>query len=603
MLQQKRLWLCLLLLVNAVLASAADSTVISLTNARKVVSNTELPPDFSQSETIALPDDWEHDQHGFYGSVWYQLRFPYKQTRHRQMAIYLSDINMNAELWLNGVLLGSGGSMYDPLSRYWHAPLMLVFSSTDLREMNDLRIHVVAYANEFGHLGVVKTGPLEAVAKQYNKDYFTKVTIHVFSGALSALYAFFMMLVWWKRKDPVFFWGALVCAFWSFSSINLYATNIPVADLLWEKIIQTSIGWIPILFFFFILRLEAVAYRRNRDGMIIVSSFIFSMLVLLSPEKQLFLISNIWHLYAMLFGVVGVVYIFYCWLRYRRYTQFLMLIAFVLIAICGVHDIFVQNQLLQNDKTLWLDYSIPVILFLIGYLIVSRFLMAVETSERLNAELESRVQRAQEKIESTYKKILLLETEQASNRERERIYRDMHDDMGAKLLSLVYKAESEEMSALARSAINDLRAIVSRKPGQKHRLSDVLEKWQQSCRRRSTEAGFQLYWKQNPVPDSVVLNSEYERHLQRIQSEVLTNIIKHSKGNRISVTVMYRFNCLYCSVQENGDYSRLQDWQEGRGISNIRHRVAQMSGRVHWWVKSVSAGGVSWLIPLSEAAG
>ena len=48
--------------------------------------------------------------------------------------------------------------------------------------------------------------------------------------------------------------------------------------------------------------------------------------------------------------------------------------------------------------------------------------------------------------ESDYEKILLLETEQASNHERERIYRNLHDDMGSKLLSLVY--ETENMAAL-----------------------------------------------------------------------------------------------------------------------------------------------------------
>ena len=40
--------------------------------------------------------------------------------------------------------------------------------------------------------------------------------------------------------------------------------------------------------------------------------------------------------------------------------------------------------------------------------------------------------------------------EQAASQERERIYSDLHDDLGAKLLSLVYRAESPVQADLAR---------------------------------------------------------------------------------------------------------------------------------------------------------
>jgi len=48
--------------------------------------------------------------------------------------------------------------------------------------------------------------------------------------------------------------------------------------------------------------------------------------------------------------------------------------------------------------------------------------------------------------------------QQGMNDERQRITSDIHDDLGAKLLSLVYKSESKEQRTLARQAINDLRA-------------------------------------------------------------------------------------------------------------------------------------------------
>ena len=55
--------------------------------------------------------------------------------------------------------------------------------------------------------------------------------------------------------------------------------------------------------------------------------------------------------------------------------------------------------------------------------------------------------------------------EQAASQERERIYSDLHDDLGAKLLSLVYRAESPVQADLARAILQDLRDVVTRSRG------------------------------------------------------------------------------------------------------------------------------------------
>ncbi len=582
------------------LDTAETEPVLSLTDAEKNISNSIVPPDFQDAEVVVLPDKWQHDEDGFYGSVWYRIPYPVDKKITQQQAIYLPHVNMNAEVWLNETRLGSGGSMQAPVSRYWHSPLMFVFSPSDIQQENYFFIRVVAYANEFGLLGSVQVGARDEIDEIYRKTFFSTVTIHIISGAMAGAYALFMALVWWQRRDPVFFWAGLVCAIWSVSSMNLYVTNPPVAELWWEKLMQITMGWIPLLFFFFIIRIDGVTYKKVFDKIILWSACTINILILLTTTSHLFFLSRFWHIYAMFFGLIGVFRIFYSWLHYRRNTQLAMVFAFFLIAMCGLHDLFVQNHLLDNTQIFWLDYSVPIIQLLIGYLMVSRFLMAVKTAEDLNIELEDRVRSAYEKIEADYERILMLETEQASNKERERIYRDMHDDMGGKLLSLIYKAESDEMHSLARSAMNDLRAIVSKKTTDWYQLAERLGYWQKTCRERCREAGFAFSWYQKNFKNDIVISSEFERNMQRVLSEAFTNILKHSCGSSVEVDVRVRMGCLRIIISDDSDVSNVDDWVEGRGVSSMRFRIEQLKGRIFWKRNEQSGTRVSLIVPLKK---
>ncbi|NOX09957.1 MAG: hypothetical protein GXP22_10830 [Gammaproteobacteria bacterium] len=596
-----RFFLFYILVVFSALLNAQDMTSItSFSQAKKLLSNATSPPDFQQAKPVTLPDHWQHQSDEFYGSAWYQISFPLQHKTAEQWAIYLPDINMNAEIWLNNTRLGSGGRMQAPLSRYWHSPMIFSFSPSELKAKNRLQIRVVAYANEFGKLGKIHIGSRDRVNALYEKHFFSTVTIHIISGALAGVYALFMGVVWWKRRDPVFFWGALVCAAWSISSMNIYIINPPVAELIWEKIMLTSMGWIPLLFFFFILRLDDIPYKKYPDQVALFIATLLNAALILSPASMLFSISRLWHIYAMAFGLAGVAFLFYSWIKYRQQKQLIMLIAFALIASCGLHDLLAQNQLLEHSETLWLDYSVPIILLLIGYLMISRFLSALSSYERLNNELGMRVQQAQNKIETDYEKILGLEIEQAENNERERIYRNMHDDMGAKLLSMIYQSEPGEMNTLARSAMNDLRAIVSKTQGNKYQLKDTLEKWQHISHKRCKEAGFNCHWSQNKIPDDIILKDTSDKNLQRIQTEAITNAIKHSHGKNIFINIRYRLNCLYTQVTDDGDSSQNTHWIEGRGMNSMRYRIKKLGGNIRWKVTPNTKTRISWLIPLDK---
>ena len=74
-------------------------------------------------------------------------------------------------------------------------------------------------------------------------------------------------------------------------------------------------------------------------------------------------------------------------------------------------------------------------------------------------------------------------TAQALAEERERIYADLHDDLGAKLLQLIHTANDPRQADLARAVLQDLRDVVTRSRGEPGTLGDVRDRDSRRCTR------------------------------------------------------------------------------------------------------------------------
>ncbi len=80
----------------------------------------------------------------------------------------------------------------------------------------------------------------------------------------------------------------------------------------------------------------------------------------------------------------------------------------------------------------------------------------LQDAEAARNSLESRVAEATAEMERNYAQMAELRVEQVTEKERKRIAGDLHDDLGAKLLTIVHTSESERISdAGARGARGD----------------------------------------------------------------------------------------------------------------------------------------------------
>lgn len=171
--------------------------------------------------------------------------------------------------------------------------------------------------------------------------------------------------------------------------------------------------------------------------------------------------------------------------------------------------------------------------------------------------------------------------QQTALEERERIYRDLHDDLGSQLLQMIYTAPSAEYADRARAVLQNLRDVVSRSRGEPGRLSDVLAQIEAEARQRLWAVEAELIWEQAEALPDPQLDSGQALHLHRIVREGISNAIRHAHVRRLRVRVRLDGAQLLLDLTDDG-FGTPESVREGRGMDSMRSRAAELKGRIDW---------------------
>jgi signal transduction histidine kinase len=189
--------------------------------------------------------------------------------------------------------------------------------------------------------------------------------------------------------------------------------------------------------------------------------------------------------------------------------------------------------------------------------------------------------------------------ERAAAQERERIYHDLHDDLGAKLLGLIHGATTPQQADQARAVLQDLRDTVSRSRGTPGTLADVLADIRNEARQRLAAARIELAWNEADTLPDPPLRSEQSLHLHRIVREAISNTIRHAQAASLRVRVACRGNELLLELTDDGH--RVD--AEGSGTRGMRQRAHELAGDIRWTEGTAGGTKVVLAFPLPAASG
>jgi len=173
--------------------------------------------------------------------------------------------------------------------------------------------------------------------------------------------------------------------------------------------------------------------------------------------------------------------------------------------------------------------------------------------------------------------------EQGVHEERTRIARDLHDDVAARLLTLIHKSEGTPQEPLAREALVTLRESINSLGGQKEQpLDEILRELQVEVKFRLGAVKIKLYWEQDRRLYKKTLSSRQATNFKRVIQELVSNILKHANADSVRVECSIVAELFSFSICDNGDTKLMKDWVKGRGLNNIRTRIAESGGTVRW---------------------
>ncbi len=172
---------------------------------------------------------------------------------------------------------------------------------------------------------------------------------------------------------------------------------------------------------------------------------------------------------------------------------------------------------------------------------------------------------------------------QGALEERQRIARDLHDDVAARLLTLIHSSDNEQTIRLTRSILKSLRnAIYTLDNKATTTILDAITDIRSEIQDRLNALGILLDWQPLNAFDDLSFTPRQHINLHRILHEITTNIIRHANASIVSISLGLDNNRFHLRSCDNGQGFDIQSCIPGKGINNIKVRVAELNGQVSW---------------------
>jgi len=177
--------------------------------------------------------------------------------------------------------------------------------------------------------------------------------------------------------------------------------------------------------------------------------------------------------------------------------------------------------------------------------------------------------------------------EMGAAEERQRIARDLHDDVAARMLTLIHKLEQQKDIDIARSILKSLRnAIYTLDNRSTTTILDAITDIRAEIQERLNTIGMQLIWEQPCQLENMAFTPRQHINLNRVLHELTTNIIRHANAQFMSISVILNENWLNFRTEDNGVGFNMDECIPGKGIHNIQTRIKELNGQVEWNSKS-----------------
>ena len=410
--------------------------------------------------------------------------------------------------------------------------------------------------------------------------------------------------VWWlqRRHDLGFLWMTLACLFWSVRALAYFDANVHMPPLWFEQFNPYNIFLTAITLCAATLDNE-MQRRHNAPSSARTDWRVWPHRALWFAfiSTTLVLVLSIWldrgamlaRAYAQIWAAgLSLATIAWLWTGRVRLTprQRIATIGayFVLIG-SALHDMALVTGHIDPSGPSYLFWGFTLVLVVYALISGDYIIRTLNRAENVNLELEQRIHSKSNELEDSY--LQLRKTEMAGAlssarlQERERLLRDMHDGLGAHLMTALRGVERsalnrDQIAQSLQDGIDELRMMMD-SADMGADLSAALAAWRNRWDNRLGAAGVQLHWKLDDALDTIALDSDALLQIMRILQEAATNVVKHSGARHLQLQATLATEpgqtSLLIVLSDDGRGLPAEATQpHQRGLRNMDHRAQQI---------------------------
>jgi signal transduction histidine kinase/ligand-binding sensor domain-containing protein len=196
----------------------------------------------------------------------------------------------------------------------------------------------------------------------------------------------------------------------------------------------------------------------------------------------------------------------------------------------------------------------------------------------------------------TKRRLRELEHAQAINAERNRISRDMHDEIGSGLtriallseliqthhaIETTIKSEVNNISAAARKLLESINEIIWALNPQNDTLESLLAYTREQMHQHFQPFKLELKIAFQDVVPVIRLTNEQRRNLYLVTKEALNNVLKHSGARSVGLSCAIAGNHISFMVKDDGiGLTHRQQKVASNGLINMRKRMQDIGGEI-----------------------
>lgn len=566
--------------------------VIELNQAQLTVLDTSGPPGTDASwRDISLPlmggdlsqEDLQRAANG--GSLWIRMTLP-EERRPDQIstqALFFWRYNMALTVYLNGAEIASNGFRQNRTTIAWNHPLLAIIPAQQPDSPDELLIRL--HGSSWGaNLAPVILGPATVLQERFESRLFMQVEINRILLAFAFTVGIFTLLLWiMRRQDSIYLWFSGVCFSWAFAASHTVILYNPLPFETWIPLVHSAMDICTLCLYGFLGRLANVRIAQ-RERLFIAWTLIAVLTHNLIPSQWFWYSAYLIHLVGVIVLAILMLRVASMAIRSRQTESIIVTTAVsaqVILFGLNAYQMFFGNGS-GWDRTLnYGHFGIPLLLLVFAWVLLRRFSQALDTAETLNRDLDKKVAESRAIITQSFEERRKLELSEAASAERIRIYRDLHDDVGSRLLSIIHAEPGKPIENMARATLESLRQTVSKANTPDQPLACLLADIQEESTLRLEGSGHQVTWQQQPGNYQIIVAADTAFNVNRICKELVSNIIRHAQASHVTFVIERMDDAVSMNISDNG-CGMSEETVPGNGLQHLRSRAEEIHADIEW---------------------